>query len=146
MDISFEKTTTDTPGQRLRSLPVNEWPLVTEVILRQGGALPDPALAGIIVLEETDTEGIVQTLGFIVIRLVPHLEPYVTPALRSTGAWEDLVHAAISQFSVGAGCFYLLAPTKPIATLCERVGLLKLPGTVYRGENLPPEPPPVEPS
>ena len=99
------------PAQWLRLLPPVEWPRIADVFTAQGTKLPDPELAQIIVLEQLDTDDFRDIVGFIVIQLVPHLEPvYVKKAFRGTEAFKDLAKAAITLFHEGAQ-FYAFAPS-----------------------------------
>ena len=127
------------PNQWLRLLPPVEWPRIADVFTAQGTTLPDPDSAHIIVLERLDTDAFRDIVGFIVIQLVPHLEPvYVKKAFRGTEAFKDLAKAAISLFPPGEQ-FYAFAPNQNIEQMALSVGLVKLPWSVLRGAGQPPQ-------
>ena len=112
-----------------RVLPSEEWPRLQGVLEAEGGRLPDPATAQIVVHE---AQG--EIIGFLVVQLVPHLEPiWVHPDYRGKGLVSSLVNAGRSL--LGSGEFFAFSPNRAMGALATKEGLTPLPWTVYRGVN-----------
>jgi hypothetical protein len=135
LDIAIPDSTV--PGERVRILPPSEWYRIEPVFQAQGVPLPHPDFAGIVVIEsaEASDEGVYRLAGFMVIQLVPHLEPiWINPAKRGTDLWKRLVAAAKAQFAPGVP-FYVFTPNPALERMAEESGLAKLPWSVHRGQN-----------
>lgn len=112
----------------VRELPADDWGRLVSVFEQNKTVTPDPDLARILVAEED-----AKITGFIVIQLVPHLEPiYVAPEQRGTDTWSQLAEAAVAFMPLGSE-FYAFAPRPAIEHMAERVGMVKLPWSVMRG-------------
>lgn len=118
----------DAPAFTIRQLLPDEWISLRPTFVEQGSDLPHPEFARILVAERDGTR-----IGFLVIQLVPHLEPiYVEEASRGTGVSLALAKAAQAQFPAGIH-YYAFVPNPTIEALAIQAGLTKRPWAIYEG-------------
>jgi hypothetical protein len=110
----------------IQILPPDEWSQIEPLFLERGVPLPDPELARIIAAkDETDTIS-----GFLVIQLVPHLEPFwIAPEHRGSPLWARLAETAAAQFPAGIPS-YVFSPNAAITRMARHVGFRPQPWTV----------------
>jgi hypothetical protein len=107
-------------------LEPSEWSQIEPLFLEQGVSLPDPDIARIVAAkDETGT-----ICGFVVIQLVPHVEPiWVAPEHRGSPLWARLGEAAAAQIPPGVHT-YVFSPNDAITRMAQHIGFHPQPWTV----------------
>lgn len=112
----------------IRTLPVEEWPKLEAQFAERHVALPDPRLARIVVAEDGS-----QIVAFLVVQMVPHLEPiWIDRRYRGKLHWPRLVTAAKKHLDAKSS-YFAFAPNAHIARMIDAAGLTRLPWTIFSG-------------
>jgi RimJ/RimL family protein N-acetyltransferase len=112
-----------------RQLPEAEWPRLREAYAGLGGEVPSADLKTAVVAE---FEG--KIIGLTGIDLVVHAGPrWVAPHWRRRGIALEMGRKVDEVLKAGGAEGYLVFPSNPASEgLCQRLGLEKLPWSVYK--------------